>query len=330
MKGIGLKAVINVAVLVLIGIVGAGCSGSSNYLTVDFQQDQTLRYKIISDRNVTINWDKVKSDRMGRKGKAAKYNEYMEMVVAYRTVELDPSGLTTIEVTCESMKLKQSPPGKRRSRRKDAVKTFEGKKFTLTVWPSGKISDFSQLEQLTKQAGKAAMRPNSSRGRVKEPDMISDFIASQRFLWDSLSSIENPVDGVLVGQSWESLLSIPAPMLMRKARNVTYQLSEIRDGDKGKIAVITSSFDRGGNAPGNWPRPYPSGGMQVAGPFGLLRNYRIYSLKGEGEELFNMDLGKTESMHHDYEIEMSSSFPMGLGGKIPISIKQKLSMELID
>ncbi len=119
-------------------------------------------------------------------------------------------------------------------------------------------------------------------------------------------------------------------MLMRNGRNVTYQLAEIRDSDKGKIAVITSSFDRAGNIPRSWPQPYPSGGMQAAGPFGLLRNYRVRNLKGEGEELFNMDLGRTEKMHQQYEMEMYSSFPMGLGGKIPITIEQKLSMELID
>jgi hypothetical protein len=58
--------------------------------------------------------------------------------------------------------------------------------------------------------------------------MIGDFIASQWFLWDAQSSLERPAEGVAVGQTWRSQLSVPTPMVMRRARNVVYKLDEVR------------------------------------------------------------------------------------------------------
>ena len=54
--------------------------------------------------------------------------------------------------------------------------------------------------------------------------MVGDFIASQWFLWEGVASVEDPAAGVGLEQTWRSQLSVPLPMVMRKARDVTYRL----------------------------------------------------------------------------------------------------------
>ena len=40
----------------------------------------------------------------------------------------------------------------------------------------------------------------------------------------------------------------------------------------------------------------------MVGPFGFYRNYRVLSLQGQGEELFNIDAGRTERYEQQYEL----------------------------
>ena len=167
--------------------------------------------------------------------------------MAYKPIKVDSYGLTTIEATCKSVKVSRS-----KGSRKDAVQSLAGRTFTVTVGPTGGIEDYSQLDSLLKEIGEKAFRPESDRGRIKEPDMIGDFVASQWFLWDSISSIERPAEGVEIGRSWNSQLSVPAPMVMRKARDVTYTLDEIRPGgglSHGQIRheLLVSRGDSFGN-----------------------------------------------------------------------------------
>ncbi len=68
-----------------------------------------------------------------------------------------------------------------------------GKSFIFTVDSIGKIHDYSQLEELIKQAGEKTFSTEAGGNRIKQPDMIGDFIATQWFLWDSISSIPNRV-----------------------------------------------------------------------------------------------------------------------------------------
>ena len=182
-------------------------------LTVDFRDGRTLRYKFVSSREITVGWDTSEEAAISGKRAAEKSSESMEMIVSYTPAEINPYGLTTVKATCESVKVAHSKgPGR------DAAESFAGRTFTLAVGPTGKIEDYSQLDELTKDAGKKAFRANTDQGRIKEPDMINDFVASQWFLWDAVASIEEPSKGIAVGQSWRSKLSVPAPMVMRKAR----------------------------------------------------------------------------------------------------------------
>jgi len=294
-------------------------------LTVDFQAGQTLRYKFVSSRETTIDWETTAAKSRSGRPVSDKSYESLAIIIAYTPIEIDPYGLTTVKAVCESVKVARSKgPGR------DAVETLAGKTFTLAVGPTGKIEDYSQLDRLLKEIGKKVFRANTDQGRIKEPDMISDVVATQWFLWDAVSSIEKPSQGLAVGQSWNSKLSVPAPMVMRKARDVTYRLNEIRPGDKGRLAVISSSYEIADSTPREWPIPY-SGTFQVAGAYGFYRNYQVLSLKGEGEELFNIDAGRTEQYKQQYEMQLSTSLLLPLPGVNPkITIKQNLTMNLLE
>lgn len=245
--------------------------------------------------------------------------------MSYTPIEIDPYGLTKVKAACESVKVTRS-----KSTGRDAVETLAGKTFILAVGPTGKIEDYSQLDELLKELGKKVFRANTDQGRIKEPDMIGDVVATQWFLWDAVSSIEKPSRGAVVGQSWTSKLSVPAPMVMRKAREVTYSLDEIRPSEKGRLAVISSSYKIADSAPRDWPIPY-SGRFQVAGAFGFYRNYQVLDLHGTGEELFNIDSGRIEQYKQQYEIRLSASLLIPLAGVNPkITIKQNLTMNLLD
>ncbi len=300
------------------------------FLTVDFQKDQPLRYRFVSTRDIATEWP---SERKRRSGKApknvSKSYESMEMVVAYTPVEVDPYGLTTIRATCESVKIKRSVSKRRRDTKKDVVEGLVGKSFTFTVNAAGKIQDYSQLDNLVKEMGKKAFRPASKQGRIKNPDMIADFVVTQWFLWDSVSSLEKAAEGVKVGQAWKSKLSVPTPMPMRKARDVTYTLDEVRPTEEGRLAVIRSSYCLAESAPREWPIPY-TGKFQFASPFGIYRFYKDLGLQGKGEELFNIDLGRVEKRTQNYDFRLEAFFPLPLGQNPKISIKQNLTMQLLD
>jgi hypothetical protein len=329
-----------VIILSALGLsVLAGCNGAARrqgpavkdreFLTVDFQKPQTLRYKFVSSRNVELDWDPTKSVSKAADQKINKSSESMEMVVAYTPVDIDSYGLTTIKATCESVKARRSPL---KGREKDAVQSLSGKTFTITLGPTGKIEDRSQLKELAFEVGEKAFRPRSKQGRIKEPDMIGDFIATQWFLWDSISSIEKASEGVAVGQSWTSQLSAPTPLLVRRARDVVYTLDEIRETEKGRLAVIKSVFTPAESVTREWPLPY-SGSFQVAGTFGFMvrfvRGFKVTHLQGQGTELFNIDAGRTEQYNHQYRMQLDASAPSPLGIKPRITIEQKLSMQLL-
>jgi hypothetical protein len=317
------------SVIAVIGlIVLSGCAGAvreRELLTVDFQEGQTLRYQFVSSRDIEIDWDPTASGPKPPKDKVNKSSESMIMVVAYRPVEVDSYGLTTVEAKCESVRVQRE--GKRQQR--DAVESLPGKTFKFKVGPTGKIEDYSQLDELVGELGEKAFDASSKRGRIKNPDMISDFIATQWFLWDSVSSIKKPSEGVSAGASWTSQLSVPTPMVMREARDVTYRLDEIRESEKGRLAVISSTYSLAESVPRSWPVPY-TGRFQMRGRFGFLRNYKVLNFEGSGEELFNIDAGRTEQNNQRFLLELEASLPMALDVSPRITIDQKLTMKLLE
>jgi len=333
-----LKSALTFFTVVFLSIL-AGCApkfegkeklaGERKLITVDFRMGQTLRYRFITHKDIEVNWGPTRRGSKRGKDKIDKSSESMDMVVAYIPVKVDPYGLTTIKANCRSLKVSRTSSGTdRRGTSKDAVESFRGKSFTFTVDPTGKIEDYSQLDKLIKKVGKKAFRPKGKAGRIKETDMIGDFTATQWFLWDSVSSIEKAAEGVYVGQSWKSKLPIPTPMVTRRARDVAYTLDEIRQTENGQLAVIRSSYSLAESVPRGWPVPY-SGKFQMSGKFGFLRRYNFLDLQGQGEELFNIDASRTERYNQQYQVQIEASFPMGIITNPRITIKQKITMELL-
>jgi len=299
--------------------------GGRVFLTVDFQQGQTLRYKFTSMKKITVDWDPNAASSANR---VQEQSESFEMVVAYTPVEVDPYAASTIRATVESVKAVRSGGPASRNFGADAVEAAQGKSFTLKVDPRGKIVDSSSLLALIQEMGKQAFRTDMSAGRVKEPDMIGDFIAGQWFLWDAQASVERPAEGVAVGQAWSSQLSVPTPMVVRRARNVAYRLDEVRESVDGPLAVIKSTYAPADSAPTSWPIPY-SGKFQMSGTFGFLGPYEVLGLAGTGEELLNVKAGRVEQRRETYTLRVKAGLPpLGIKANPQITIDQMLTMEL--
>jgi hypothetical protein len=329
-----LKTGCAIAVAALLILSGCGTPGSGGLmllggrrvlLTVDFQPGQTIRYKFVSSRKIAIDWD---PNLESQENRVQEMVEELEMVVAYTPVEVDPYGISTIRATCESVKVTRAGGPSRRTFGTDAVQTAQDRSFTIKVDPRGRITDRSELKSLVQEMGKSAFRQGGNeRRRIKEPDMIGDFVASQWFLWDAVSSIERPAQGVTPGQTWRSQLSVPTPMVMRKGRDVTYRLDKVRRADGARIAVIKSKYTLATAAPSTWPVPY-SGRFQMSGTFGFLSAYEVSDLKGQGQELFNVDAGRVESYRQDYTMHLKAGLPpIGIRANPNIRIDQTLTME---
>jgi len=314
-------------------ITFSGCGGatkSKNLLTVDFQPGQILKYEFVSNREIDMNLDP--EGKASKSGKSAVQHstENLTLTVSYEPEEVNPIGLTTIVATCESAKV--SRVSSRRTHARDAVENAAGKNFKLLLSPVGRVEDKSELGELIKELGEKAFSSKSSGGRVKNPDMIGDFFATQWFLWDTISSIEKPIKGVDVGDSWQSRLSIPAPMVMFKSRLVTYTLEEVMLTERGSIATITSVYDSVENWGEDWPMPY-DGQFQVRGTYGTMGGFKVLSLAGSGKQLFNIDTGTIEEDTQEYEIKIISTSGMIaslMGVKPEINIKQTISMKLLE
>ncbi len=122
-------------------------------------------------------------------------------------------------------------------------------------------------------------------------------------------------------------------MVIRPVRDVTYKLAEIRQSDSGRIAVIASTYKLAESIPADWP-PFPwSGGFQLAGQFGFFRSmfqgFNVTSIEGQGEELFNIDMGRTESYEQSYKVNIKTGGSPLPGADPVITIEQRMSMQLL-
>jgi hypothetical protein len=332
MKGKELNRIIAGALVLFSAVIG-GCGGLAQQdtgllLSVDWEEGQTLRYKFVSERNMTVDWGQMGKKDAQPASKLAEYTESLEMVMAYTPLEIDPYGLTTIKAECESVRTYRMYEGASGTRGQDAANSMAKKSFTLKVAPNGRIEDRSGLRKFLYEAGENSFRQTSA-GRVKDPDMIADVLASQWFLWDAVSSIAKAASGVNVGDTWQSVVSVPTPMILKEGRTVTYELAEVRDANDGKIAVIKSTYALAPHEEFPWPVPY-QGSFLPGRTFGFLQSYKVEELSGSGEELFNVTKGRIESYSQNYDTKMTAGLMFRLPGRVPIDIKQKLTMELLD
>jgi len=296
------------------------------FVTVDFEQGRTLRYRIASRRAVTLDWD---PNASAAKNRVEHRQEQMETIVAYAPVEVDPYGVSTLRATVESISASRSGGPVARSQGVDAVESARGKSFLLRVDARGRIVDANELRSLVQEMGENAFQTGARGGRIKNPDMIGDFVAGVWFLWDGAATIPLPAEGLAIGQTWTSQLSVPTPMVMRKARDVTYRFNGIRSGPRGAAAVIEGTYALADSTPADWPVPY-SGRFRVAGTFGFLGPYEALSLEGMGEELYNIQAGRLEQRRQTYTMQIQASVPpMGIEAHPHITIEQTLIAELL-
>ncbi len=267
------------------------------FLTVDFEPGRTLRYKFVSDREMLLDWD----PNARAENRIERRLERLEMVTSYTPVSVDPYGISTIRAVCESVVVERSG----RNYGVDAAEAAAGKTFSFTIDARGKILDRSELDALVKELGAKAFRSGPSGRRIKNPDMVGDFIVGQYFLWDAISSVENPASGVTIGQTWHSQLPVPLPMVLRKARDVTYRLSEIQTDETTRHAIIDSTYTLAEAAPTDWPVPY-SGRFQVSGTFGFLGTYQVLGLEGAGRQSFDVDAGCVVTDRENYTVRMKA------------------------
>lgn len=302
---------------------------AKTFLTVDFQKGKELKYKFVSNRNITIDWGTTKKGKKTTRN-IKRSSERVEMVFSYRPVEVNPYGITTIEAKCESVKVSRS--GESRNNR-DALRSLRGKTYTLKINAAGAVQDHTSLKDLAYEIGEKAFASSTKNRRIKDPDMVRDLIATQWFLWDTISSIPEPAQGISEGQTWESQLSIPLPMLVKPARDVTYTLQQIREEEQEKIAVIKSTYTLGEAIPQRWPLPY-EGAFMMRGTFGFFTRYKVVSVKGRGEQLFNIDKGRIEKDRQNYtvDIDMLIPAPLATGDepKPKTTIRQSITMTLLE
>jgi hypothetical protein len=295
-------------------------------LSVDFEPNETLVYNFVSERTMYVNLDPSGKYSKGKQdGKEQSQSEKLEMQIAYKAVKIDPVGISEIEATCNSAKVTRVGSG-RAQEKADAVESLAGKTFTLKISGTGKIVDYSSLEETSKKlADNAFSGGETKRGKVKNPDMVMDFMATQWNIWDSIATIKNPLKGVDKKSVWSSKLLAPMPYVSKIGRNVEYKLA----GVENNVAEITSTYSLS-KTPADVPLPY-SGSFQMKGMFGFLQGYKTISVNGEGKQLFDIEKGRIISDTQDFETQVSASiFGLGSDELTPnIKVIQKITMTLV-
>lgn len=298
-------------------------------LTVDFNTAAPLKYKFVSERHMTLNLDPTgkysRTAAGGDPGKDEVYVEKLEMDITYKALKVDSYGYSTIEATCDSAKVTGHE-------RPDAAASLAGRSFTFKITPTGKIADDSNFVSLVKVLGaKAFIRIEGQKGKIKNPDMIMDFVATQWRIWDSAASIQKPLKGVKKDSKWNSQLLAPMPFPSKVGRDVAYKLAGVVESNNVYYADITSTYSLSKTPPADAPMPY-SGSFQMRGTFGFLQGYKVLSINGTGRQLFDIKKGLIKSDTQHYKTEVSASI-FGLGSNTVepnIKIDQTTTMTLVE
>jgi hypothetical protein len=338
------------AIGLALAIIMGGCNPSGKapvardknrtYLSVEFPKDTPIRYKVVSSRSVVLDLDPTgRFSRGDAAGARQEMKEEAEMVLAYRNAGPAGRGGTLVEVTCESASVKrQRLTGG--SMGDDAIASLAGKKFTVSVSATGRIFETSELEKVIHDLGEAAFGNRSDRyegRRIKNPDMIADFITVQWYMWDQEQSVSKPTAGLAVGDTWKSQRKVlaPFPFIARTGRDVTYTLAGLtQDPGADQVATIKSVYTLSPEQSMDWPMPY-TGSFSQRGSFGFFQGYKVLDIKGEGTQLFDVTAGRIAADKQTYTAKVSAVIPFGgLGkdGEKPepnIVVNQTITMDLI-
>jgi len=300
-------------------------------LSVDFEPNQTLVYNFVSERIMNVNLDPTGKYSKGKQdGKEQEQTEKLEMQIAYKPVKIDSVGISVIEATCNSAKVTRTGTG-RTQEKADAAENLAGKSFTLKITPTGKIVDYSSLDAVAKELADSAFGGGETKkGKIKNPDMVMDVMATQYYIWDSIAAIKNPLKGVDKKSKWNSKLLAPMPYVSKIGRNVEYKLTGVEKVGDANLAEITGTYSLS-KTPADVTLPY-SGGFQMKGMFGFLQGYKVLDITGQGKQLFDIDKGRIKSDTQEYEATVSASiFGLGSDELTPnIKIEQKITMTLVE
>jgi len=314
-------------VLVLLG----GCRSveqEGTWLLVSFEKDVPITYRMVSERQTVI--DLTTSDP-AKKSKPQTMGEKLNLVLTYTPTDVDPFGLTTVKVTCVEAKVTRSSFTGRQDQA-DAMEQLRGKEFTLKLSATGEIEDTSDLERVARELGKAAFSSRGDSGRVKNPDMINDFLAMQWFLWDATASVGDPLS-MKPGKTWQTkqVVPWPVPFYTPPARITDYTLDRVETTEDGtRLAIISSQYKISEEPMQDYIRPY-EGNFQMRGLFGFLRNYQFESLAGSGTQIFNMDKGRIVKDTQEYQMHVTAGFMLPLGDSKPVlTVTQKFNIEQIE
>jgi hypothetical protein len=315
--------------LCVVGCQGPLGASQDNWLLVSFEEDVPITYKMVSERNTEFD---ITTNDPAKKSKPTTSSEKLELVMVYTPIDVDLFGLSTIQAECKSVKVTRSQLSGRQNVR-DAMETLSGKSFTLKLSPTGNIEDATDLQRIAAELGKASFASSKKTTRIKNPDMIGDFLALQQYLWAAGSAIPNQLK-LKPGDTWQAQQSIPWPLPMYPppARTATYTLESIaaEEGQPRK-AVISSTYALSTTPLEEYIRPYEEGRFQMRGMFGFLRNFQFKHIEGAGKQLFNLDDGLVDSDHQEYLMNVDATFMLPLGGSKPVlTVNQKIDIERIE
>ena len=310
----------------------AGCRNSvksspDNWLLVSFEKDVPITYRMVSERETEID---LTSGDPKKKSRPQTTTEKLELVIVYTPVVVDPFGLSTLKVECDSVKVTRSGFSGKKSA-SDAMESLTGKSFTLNLTPTGKMADISDLERIAAELGEDSFSKGRQNTRIKNPDMISDFLAMQQYLWGAGSAISNQMD-LREGDTWQTQQTIPwpVPIYPPPGRTTTYTLESIGAEDLSRRATIKSTYAMSETPIEEYIRPYEEGNFQMRGLFGFLRNFQFKHIEGAGTQVFNIDDGLVESDRQQYLLDVTASFMLPLGDSLPVlKVDQKISIERI-
>ena len=303
----------------------SGCA-QPKYMTVEFNQAKPIKYKYKAKRTLELSFQ-------GEKGDPAKKqvtNEKLEYVLEYKALGQDVSGLQRVHAKCISANVERDSTVGSVRQRTDAVESLEGKEWEFSINPLGDISDYSQMEKVARDVSESAFS-DTSKQRIKNPDMIWDFVDSQWFMWDVVSSYPNPDKGVSVGAKWDSLVSLPFVLPLKYGRGVEYELTSIEPIADQNIAHINSVYSVEEQRPDIMPDVYGDGSFMMRGTFGFLRGYKVLGFDGTGKVDYNLTNGVMLKNEQQFKIEMSALMSFPLPDVIPtINIVQSMSCELVE
>jgi len=296
-------------------------------MALEFRADPPLRYRFVSSREVQI---ELTSGSSGKKEDSKLANESIEMVFRIRPIEANPYGLSTVEFTCESVEANRTTfSGK--AAPADAMQHLRGRSYTLQVSPTGQIELTDSFRELLREIGrKSFVEKGDTAQRIKDPDMILDWLFFQYTLWDLTASNPKPLRGVVPGSSWQSeqFLPWPVPIQNLPSRIITYTVETLEEQQQVKLASVSTRYQLREKPLLNFPLPY-EGSYQIRGSlFSVLRSFRHESLEGTGRLVFNLTDGQLEFAQDDYTLITAADFILPLGDSLPkLTVRQHIRIE---